>query len=102
MSDRQLEDLAILDLRPVSTICDYFVLGTAASERQLQAAAEAVTEAVRVQGSERPLAVEGHPASGWVLIDYGDVVVHLFDAMRRAYYGLEAMWSEAPLVVRMP
>ncbi len=102
MSDRQLADLVILDLRPVSMICDFFVLGTATSERQLKAASEAVSEAIRAQAGDKPLNVEGEPASGWVLLDYGDVIVHLFDPVRRQYYGLEAMWSEAPLVVRMP
>lgn len=102
MSDKQVVDVVILDLRPVSTICDFFVLGTAGTERQLRAAAEAVTETVSRQGNEKPLAIDGEPASGWVIIDYGDVVVHLFDPGRRRYYALEAMWSEAPLVARMP
>lgn len=101
MADKQAEDLIILDLRPVSVIADFFVIGSAANERQLKAIAGAVAEASRQQAGEKPIQVEGDGASGWVLMDYGDVVAHVFDPERRRFYALEAMWDEAPLVARM-
>lgn len=101
MADKQAEDLIILDLRPVSVIADFFVIGSAANERQLKAIIEAVAEASRLQAGEKPIHVEGDGASGWVLMDYGDVVAHVFDPERRRFYALEAMWDEAPLVARM-
>jgi len=102
MGDKQAEDLVILDIRPVSLITDYFVIGTATSQRQLKAVIDGIADAVRLEGGEKPAQVEGDPASGWVLMDYGDVVVHVFDQERRSFYALEALWDEAPLVARMP
>jgi ribosome-associated protein len=92
----------ILDIRPVSVMADFFVLATAGSRRQLKMLGDAVAERARVDGGRRPTRVEGEPDSGWVLIDFDDVVVHVFDAERREYYDLEGLWAEAPLVVRMP
>ena len=102
MSDKQLEDLVILDLRPVSLITDFFVIGTAGNSRQLHAVVAALAENARKEGDVRPVAVEGDAASGWVLVDFGDVVAHVFDPERRAYYHLEGIWTDAPLVARMP
>lgn len=101
MGDRQAEDIVILDLRPVSPIADYFVIGTAGSTRQMKAVAEAVVDALRESIGLKPSLVEGAPESGWMLVDYGGLIVHVFDPERRAYYGLEAMWGAAPLVARM-
>jgi ribosome-associated protein len=102
MADRHAADVAILDIRPVSLISDFFVIGTAESQRQLRAVVEAVIDAVRDAGGGKPIHQEGEAASGWVLVDFGPVVAHVFDPDRRAFYDLESMWSEAPLVARMP
>jgi ribosome-associated protein len=101
MADKQVADLVILDIRPVSLLTDLFVIGTAESERQLHAVVDAVTESLRQQAGVKPLHIEGQADSGWVLIDYGDVVVHVFDPERRRFYALESMWDQAPLVARM-
>ena len=90
----------MLDIRPISLIADYFVVCSATSERQINAVTRDIADKLR-QGGLRPLRVEGEPASGWVLMDYGDVVVHIFDVARRDYYSLEDLWSAAVPLVRM-
>lgn len=101
MADKQAADLMILDIRPVSLITDFFVIGTAESGRQFKAILDAVEERIFKQTGAKPVHIEGQPDSGWVLMDYGDIVVHIFDPERRQFYALESMWSEAPLVARM-
>lgn len=101
MSDKQAEDLVILDLRPVSQVADYFVIGTAGSPRQMRAVADSVIDRLREELDLRSTPLEGAPESGWLLVDYGGLIVHIFDVERRAYYQLEEMWSAAPLVARM-
>ena len=101
MADKLASDLVILDIRPVSLVTDFFVVGTAESERQLNAVAGAVVDRAREGASVRPNHVEGDAGSGWVLVDFGDVVVHVFDAARRDYYAIERLWDAAPLVARM-
>jgi ribosome-associated protein len=90
----------LLDIRPISLIADYFVVCSATSERQINAVTRDIADNLREDGL-RPLRVEGEPASGWVLMDYGDVVVHIFDVARRDYYSLEDLWSAAVPLVRM-
>src|SRR3990172_9267198 len=98
MGDKQAEDLIVLDLRPVSLITDFFVIATADNARQMRAIVDTVTERVRQETGLKPLVSEGDPASGWILADFGDVIAHVFDAERRAFYRLETMWSGgAPL-----
>jgi ribosome-associated protein len=92
----------ILDLRPVSLMADYFVIATAGSSRQLKVLMNAAEDAAREEAGYKPIGVEGDPPSGWILIDFADVVVHVFDAFHREYYALAEAWSEAPLVARMP
>lgn len=101
MSDKQAEDLIILDLCPVTPIADYFVIGTAGSTRQMRAVAEAVVDALRETMGLKPATVEGAPESGWMLVDYGGLIVHVFDPERRAFYTLESLWADALLVARM-
>ncbi len=74
---------------------------TSASERQTNAIVRDVTDVVRGEHGARPLRVEGKPSSGWVLMDYGDVVVHIFGPEQRRYYRLEELWSAAVPLVRM-
>jgi ribosome-associated protein len=88
----------MLDLRKLNTIADFFVICTGQSERQLKAIVEAIDERVMTElGREaRP---EGTPETGWILLDYGDVVVHIFSVMLRDYYRIERLWSQATPVV---
>ncbi len=90
----------MLDMRDVSLLADYFVLCNAESEPQFRAILDEVQEQTKAAGG-RCLHVEGEPASGWVLLDYGAVVVHIFDPELRAYYNLEELWKEARLVVHI-
>lgn len=90
----------MLDMQEVSLLADYFVLCNAESPPQVKAIVEAVDDDARTAGGRR-LHIEGEPDSGWVLLDYGSVVVHIFDPELRAYYDLEGLWSKARLVVRI-
>lgn len=101
MGDKQAGDLVILDLRPVSLITQYFVIGTAESPRQLRAVVDSVSDRARLEAGVKPVMTDGAYDSGWVIVDYGDVMAHVFDAERRAFYRLESLWDEAPLVARM-
>jgi ribosome-associated protein len=101
MGDKQATNLIVLDMRRVSVITEYFVIGTADSPRQMRAVANALKEAAREEGAERVTITDGEPSSGWILIDFGDVMAHVCDPERRAFYQLEALWHEAPLVARM-
>ena len=95
--DRKARDIRVLDLSRVSDFTDYFVVCSGRSERQAAAIAEGIQERLAAQGV-KPLHVEGLPAARWVLLDYGDVVIHVFEEETRAYYGLEKIWSDAPEV----
>lgn len=94
---RQAIELKVLGLGEVSDFTDYFILCSGASERQVQAIADAVEEKLRA-GGVRPLHVEGLRGGRWVLLDYGAFVVHVFQDEVRRFYGLERLWSDAPEV----
>jgi len=93
--DTKGEDVRVRHLTAVADFADWFVVASGFSERQVQAIAERVEERLRELG-ERPLHVEGQTAGQWVLLDYGDFVVHVFLDERRRFYGLERLWSDAP------
>jgi ribosome-associated protein len=98
LSDRQAEELARIDIRRAASFADYFVIASVGSVRQMNALIETLEKEMRAAGV--PLeAQEGLPDSGWVLLDFGSVIVHLFSHEQRAYYDLEGLWSRsAPLV----
>lgn len=101
LDDRQAADIVLLDIRPVSLLTDYFVIATGETQRQLSAMSDSVLDAVREISGNKPFAREGTADSGWIVLDYGSVVVHLFAPDEREYYGLEQFWEEATLVVRI-
>jgi len=101
VEDKKAEDIILLDLRPDAIIADYFVICTGNSDRQLRALSEAVREQVKERFTKLPFSVEGTPESGWMLMDYGDVVVHLFQEEKRAYYDLEGMWRNAHVLLQI-
>ncbi|MFQ5857489.1 MAG: ribosome silencing factor [Anaerolineae bacterium] len=101
MDDRQAADIVMLDIRSISLITDYFVIGTGETRRQLSAITDSILRTVRENSGNKPLAIEGAPESGWIILDYGDVVVHVFAPEEREYYKLEQFWEEATLVVRI-
>jgi ribosome-associated protein len=96
--DNRAKDIKILDLRGLTSVFDFFVLATGGSVRQLHAIADEIEAAARETLNDRKLGLEGYSQGGWVLIDFGDVVVHLFDAAAREYYALEDLWGQAPVV----
>jgi ribosome-associated protein len=100
VSERLGSDIVLLDMQEVSLLADYFVLCNADSSPQFQAILDEVTTETKKAGA-RVLHVEGGRDSGWVLLDYGSVVVHVFDPELRAYYDLEGLWKKAKLVVRI-
>jgi len=93
--DKKGADLAILDVREHTSLADYFVIVSGRSDTQVRAIAEHVEEVCRKAGY-RPLAVEGLRHGQWVLLDFGDVVVHVFYAPVRDFYDLERLWAQAP------
>ena len=100
ISDKKGADILLLDTRPVSFLADYFVIATADSERQIKAIADEIQKQLK-KDAILPLGVEGKPDSGWVLLDYNGVIVHLFNPAMRDFYRLEQLWERAPVVVRM-
>ena len=88
----------VLDIHAISPIADYFVICSGENERQLRAISRDVVEKMMSEGI-RPERTEGDPPSGWILIDFGDVIVHIFDVDQRAFYRLEDLWSEAPTLL---
>lgn len=96
--DKKAEDIAVLDVRGLSTVTDYFVIATATSEPHLRAVADEIVEQVREKHGQRPRAVDGSVRAAWMVLDYGDVIVHLMRSETRRYYDLEGLWSDAPRV----
>jgi ribosome-associated protein len=96
-TDNKARDVLVLDMRSITPLYDFFVLASGSSRRQVHTITEEVDAALHEGGDER-LSVEGYEASKWVVQDYGDVVVHVFDPATREYYGLEELWADAPRV----
>lgn len=99
--DYKAEDIIILDLRGLSTLADFFVLGTGTSDRQMQTVLDKIKEHAK-SIDRRPFNVADSPGGAWLLADYVDVVIHLFDADHRAYYDLDGLWGDAPEVAWEP
>jgi ribosome-associated protein len=93
--DVKADDLALLDVSDLLVIVDVFLLASAGSDRQLKAIAERIEERLRDHG-RRTARREGTPSAGWVLLDYGDVVCHLFLEEQRGLYALERLWADVP------
>lgn len=92
------QDLVVLDLRELTSFFDYFVIATGASRRQLHAISEEIDRVLEKEMGDRRMGVEGYQECRWILLDYGDVVIHLFDAETRGFYDLENLWAEAKRV----
>ncbi|WP_321532987.1 ribosome silencing factor [uncultured Desulfuromonas sp.] len=94
-SDRKALDIKVLHISKLSSLADYLVLATGTSDRQVQAIAESVRLGLKQNYNLQPLAVEGMNEGRWVLLDYGDVMVHVFQQEVRSFYDLDGLWSEA-------
>ena len=95
------EDILLLDISELSPFSDFFLFCNGTSERQLKALASSVRLEVKKELGILPRNVEGEPFSGWVLLDYVDLVVHIFSPELRAYYDLEDLWKEGKVLLRM-
>jgi len=96
-SDNKARDIVVLDMRSVTPLYDFFVLATGTSRRQLHTLAEEIDAAMHGEGEDR-FGIEGYEASRWIVQDYGDIVIHVFDPEARSFYGLEELWADAPRV----
>ncbi|MBS1960034.1 MAG: ribosome silencing factor [Bdellovibrionales bacterium] len=96
-ANKKAESIKVLDLRPVSSFTDYFVICSGQSDRQVQAIADSIC--IELEESEfKPISVEGYKDGRWIVIDYGDVVVHVFHDALRDYYDIENLWFDAKRV----
>ena len=100
-SERNAANVKLLDIRNLSTIADYFVICTATSTVHVKALSEEMLSVIKEELSWKGRA-EGLPSDGWMVVDSGDVLVHIFLEEKRSYYGLEELWAEAPALVRLP
>ena len=96
--DKKAHDLVVLDLRPVATFTDYFLIASGTNARQVQAIADEVTERLKREGT-RAERIEGYKTAEWVLVDYGDFICHIFEDKARRFYDLERLWREG---IRVP
>lgn len=99
-SDKKALDLVVLDVRPVATFTDYFLITSGTNVRQVQAIADEITERLKREGT-RAQRIEGYSTAEWVLVDYGDFIVHIFEEKARRFYDLERLWREG-LRVKLP
>src|SRR6516164_7273852 len=93
-SDNKAREIVVLDMRGITPLYDFFVLANGASRRQIHTIAEEIDAAMNAEGEAR-LGIEGYDAAKWVVQDYGDVVVHVFDPDTRGYFALDDLWADA-------
>ncbi len=100
LEDKKGEDILLLDIQNLASFADFFVLCNGTSDRMLESLADAVRESVKAEFGmiARP---EGEPSDGWLVIDLGDVVVHLFSPEQRDYYDLEKLWDRGKVLLRL-
>lgn len=91
---KKAEDIKVLDLRGITSFADYFIICTGTNPRQIQTIADEIETRLKEYG-ERPVNVEGYTNAEWVLVDYGDFIVHIFTEQSRSYYDLERLWRDA-------
>jgi ribosome-associated protein len=99
-SDKKAADIVLLEIRELTTLADYFVIASGASERQLGAIADGIVEGLRDEGT-KPIGREGSSNAHWLLVDYGSVIVHVMAPPERDFYQLERLWADAPLLLRV-
>ena len=100
LEDKKGENIILMDLKGIASFTDYFIICTATSNRMLNALANDVVEKTRLEHKKKGR-IEGAPTDGWIIVDYGDIVVHLFDADLRRYYKLEELWDEGKVLLRL-
>lgn len=100
LEDKKAEDIVLLDVRVIASFTDFFIICSGGSDRTIQALADVVQEKAR-ELADRHGRVEGQPRDGWVLVDFGDFIVHLFSPDQRDFYRLEDLWREGKTLVRV-
>lgn len=97
LEDKKASDVKIIDIEHISTLADYFIIASGTNRNQVQAMADSVEEALSKAGYE-PKQIEGYQNANWILMDYGDIVLHLFDEENRLFYDLERIWRDGKLI----
>ena len=97
LEDKKAGDLKLIDIEEISTIADYFIIASGTNRNQVQAMADNVEEALSKAGCE-PKHIEGYPSANWVLMDYGDIILHIFDEENRLFYDLERIWRDGKII----
>ncbi|MDY7041139.1 MAG: ribosome silencing factor [Chloroflexota bacterium] len=101
IADKKGADILLLDITPISLLADYFILASGDSSRQIKAIVDEIKFKAKTELRAIPLHTDGEPNSGWVVLDYGGVIIHIFSPEVRAYYRLEDMWDDARVIVKM-
>ncbi len=100
LEDKKGEDILLMDIHEISDFADYFVICTGTSDRMLHALADDLIDKIKTQAQVRGR-VEGTPETGWILVDFGNLIVHLFSPDRRDYYRLEDLWAKGKILLRL-
>jgi ribosome-associated protein len=101
LEEKKGEDILLLDIQEISSFTDYFVICSGPSERTIRALSDEVQKILKHDQHKQAMSVEGEPEGGWILVDYGDVILHIFSPAVRAYYQLEELWGEGRVLVRI-
>jgi ribosome-associated protein len=98
LEEKKAENILLLDIKELTAFTDYFIICTGTSNRMLNALADGVSEKTRLEHKKKGR-IEGQADSGWIIVDYGDIVVHIFDSELRHYYKLEELWDEGKVLL---
>lgn len=101
LDEKKGEDILLMEIREICSFTDYFVICSAPSERTLKALSDEVKDKMKKRYASLPYNMEGEPKDGWVLTDYGDIVLHLFSPEIRSYYDLEGLWSDGRVLLHL-
>lgn len=96
--EKKAVNTVVIDLRDIASFTEFFLITSGTNQRQVQAIADEINEQLKKQLSSRPVRIEGYNAAEWVLLDYGDFIVHIFEQKAREFYDLERLWREAKKV----
>lgn len=97
-ADKKASNITVLDLREIASFTEFFVIASGTNQRQVQAISDEVSEQLKKQLATRPSRVEGYASAEWILLDFGDFIVHVFDKDAREFYDLERLWRDAQKV----
>jgi ribosome-associated protein len=100
LEDKKADNIILLDIHEIASFTDYFVICNGSSDRMLSALADAASEAAH-QLFQLPAKIEGRPEDGWLLVDLGDMIVHLFSPDQREYYRLEQLWDKGKVLLKL-